>query len=400
MRTTCLTLLMVLFFAGASFAVPPVTAIYFDDLQVVHEAGGSTMLDDFENGTVPGGWWDPDGSGSTYGTYYADGETWSTNSTIWVSENAIVQAGSLSVMLQYQWAGWGDAGYIREYCTSTPQTTSVPMNDEFQVWIYGNNSYDKFRWCIDDGSAGSGYLVSDYITLNWTGWQLVTFKPSVDPVYGWITGNGILDGPDMSFDSFHIMHEFLVPLELSSFEAIAGQEMVELKWRVESERNNAGFRIIRDGDEIAYVEGQGDTESPRSYSWIDHDVTAGVTYTYQIASVALDGSVEMHDLTATATPTAATVPTSYALAQNYPNPFNADTQIEFSLAQAGYTTLKIYNTTGQLVRTLVDGHLDARVHKVRWDGRNSSNELVASGVYFYRLTSGTFAETRKMSFLR
>ena len=73
---------------------------------------GDAMLDDFENGTRPGGWWDPDGSGSTYGTYYAAGETWATNSTKWLTQNAIVQAGTLAVMLQYQWSGWGDTGYI------------------------------------------------------------------------------------------------------------------------------------------------------------------------------------------------------------------------------------------------------------------------------------------------
>ena len=199
-----------------------------------------------------------------------------------------------------------------------------------------------------------------------------------------------------------VKYDWLGPyaVTMSSFEAISGQEMVDLTWRVESEYENAGFQIIRDGNEIAFVESQGNTEAPRSYSWIDKDVTAGVTYSYQIASVSQDGSVETHDFTATATPTAATVPTSYALAQNYPNPFNADTQIEFSLAKAGYTTLKIYNTTGQLVRTLVDGHMDARMHKVRWNGRNSSNEMVASGIYFYRLSSGNFFETKKMSFLR
>jgi hypothetical protein len=163
----------------------------------------------------------------------------------------------------------------------------------------------------------------------------------------------------------------------------------------------AGFKIYRDGDEIAFVEGQGNSDAPRTYTWVDKDLTAGVTYTYKIANVDLDGKVATHDFVATATPKAsAGVPTTYALAQNYPNPFNADTHIEFTLAKAGHTTLKIYNTTGQLVRTLVDGQMDARMHKVRWNGRNHNGEIVASGIYFYRLASGTFAETKKMSFLR
>jgi DNA-binding beta-propeller fold protein YncE len=187
---------------------------------------------------------------------------------------------------------------------------------------------------------------------------------------------------------------------MSSFTAQAGQEMVELSWRVESEIENKGFNIYRDDQLIAFVESRGATDAPRTYTWIDRDVTAGVTYSYKIGDVELDGTEHMHDFEATATPMAAGVPTTYWLSQNYPNPFNADTHIEFTLANAGNTTLKIYNTTGQLVRTLVDEHLDASHHKVRWDGRGESDELVASGVYFYRLASGTFTETKKMTFLR
>jgi hypothetical protein len=191
-----------------------------------------------------------------------------------------------------------------------------------------------------------------------------------------------------------------VAVEMTSFTATAGQEMVELSWRVESEVNNKAFNIYRDDELITSVESRGATDAPRTYTWIDRNVTAGVTYTYKIADVGLDGQVTMHDFAATATPMAAGVPTTYWLSQNYPNPFNADTHIEFTLAKAGNTTLKIYNTTGQLVRTLVDEHMAASHHKVRWDGRSENGELTASGVYFYRLASGTFTETKKMTFLR
>ncbi|MFC1682589.1 T9SS type A sorting domain-containing protein [Candidatus Zixiibacteriota bacterium] len=189
-------------------------------------------------------------------------------------------------------------------------------------------------------------------------------------------------------------------VSMSSFEATAGEGMVNLSWRVESETDNAGFRLYRDGSEIAFVKSLGNSETARTYTWIDQDVTPGVTYTYRIADVDIDGSESMHEFEATVTPMSISVPTEFSLAQNYPNPFNADTQIEFSLAQAGHTNLTIYNTTGQVVRTLVDGQMDARVHQIRWNGRNESGQLVSSGIYFYRLASGTFAETKKMSFIR
>jgi hypothetical protein len=198
-------------------------------------------------------------------------------------------------------------------------------------------------------------------------------------------------------------HEEITAVTMTSFEAVSAVEQVELTWRVASEVDNWGYNLYRDGEKIAFVEGRGNSDSPLTYTWIDKDVTAGVTYTYRIGDVNLEGIETMHDLTATATPKPAAsdqVPTDYVLYQNYPNPFNADTHIRFNLAEAGHTTLKIYNTTGQLVRTLVDDHRDARTHEVRWDGRNDYGEMVASGVYFYRLASGTFAETKKMSFLR
>ena len=220
-------------------------------------------------------------------------------------------------------------------------------------------------------------------------WDEVGQDLYVDHYYGWF------------IDKYH--WEPLTAVTMSSFEAIGATEQVELTWRVESEYDNAGYRIFRDGSPIAFVEGRGNTETALTYTWIDKDVTAGTVYRYRIADVDLDGRETMHDFIAEATPKPAAggqVPTSYALYQNYPNPFNADTHIRFTLAEAGNTTLKIYNTTGQVIATLVDGHMDARTHEVRWDGRNANGEMVASGIYFYRLSSGNFAETKKMSFLR
>lgn len=247
---------------------------------------------------------------------------------------------------------------------------------------------------VADASTGAHedtiHVTNDFPTVN--GIYDVEYDPVGEDVYIVCRYNDL-------FMKYHWMEPTAVTM--SSFEAIAGEEMVDLSWRVESEVDNAGFKIYRDGDEIAFVQSQGNTDAPRIYTWVDKDVSAGVTYSYKIADVSLEGVETPHDFEATATPKAsAGVPTEYWLSQNYPNPFNADTHIEFKLANAGHTTLKIYNTTGQLIRTLVDGHLEATLHKVRWDGRNEHGQLVSSGIYFYRLSSGKFAEMKKMSFLR
>ncbi len=89
------------------------------------------------------------------------------------------------------------------------------------------------------------------------------------------------------------------------------------------------------------------------------------------------------------------LPEDFRLDQNYPNPFNPATEISFRLPAAADVTLEVYNITGQKVATLVEGNLAAGTHKVTWDGRDHS-----SGVYFYRLDTPGFSDTRKMILLK
>jgi hypothetical protein len=90
-----------------------------------------------------------------------------------------------------------------------------------------------------------------------------------------------------------------------------------------------------------------------------------------------------------------------SLSQNRPNPFNPTTTIEYSIAKPGHVSLRVYNVAGQLVKTLVDqGQAPATVKPVVWDGRNDAGRPVSSGVYFYRLVSPGYAQTRKMVVLK
>ena len=94
------------------------------------------------------------------------------------------------------------------------------------------------------------------------------------------------------------------------------------------------------------------------------------------------------------------LPGSIHLAQNYPNPFNPTTTIRYSLPASADVTLKIYNSVGQLVRTLVVEKQSAGEHTVVWDGLDQSGSAVASGVYLYRLTIPERSQSRKMLLLR
>jgi hypothetical protein len=94
------------------------------------------------------------------------------------------------------------------------------------------------------------------------------------------------------------------------------------------------------------------------------------------------------------------LPNSIVLGQNYPNPFNPTTQIGFGLADPCFVSLKIYNITGQLVKTLVSEHLAAGEHYVIWDGCNSDGISVASGAYFYVLSTDYGRESKTMTLIR
>jgi len=93
----------------------------------------------------------------------------------------------------------------------------------------------------------------------------------------------------------------------------------------------------------------------------------------------------------TITNTGNNVPDKYSLSQNYPNPFNPITNIEFSIPNAGITKLVIYDALGREVETLVNSELNPGTYSAVWDASKYN-----SGVYFYRLTTGNFTETKKM----
>jgi len=94
-------------------------------------------------------------------------------------------------------------------------------------------------------------------------------------------------------------------------------------------------------------------------------------------------------------------PEKYELIQNYPNPFNTGTQIKYSLAaeQDHETRLIIYDLLGKHIYTLINKKQSSGTYMIKWDGRDETGNKVASGIYFYKLTSGPFVKTNKMVLL-
>ena len=183
----------------------------------------------------------------------------------------------------------------------------------------------------------------------------------------------------------------------------------------------APWTVVFDGPAGYLITAAADSDVPfagREY-W-DSAVTPGVDYWYAVvayddgsqnwaeAGVSLEstrwwtwtGYAEAGITAGIVVSTRDAVPSKFALRQNAPNPFNPETTISFSLADAGDAKVVIYGPTGQVVRTLVNGALEAGQHNVTWDGMDNFGRPVASGVYIYRLTNGQNTAHKRMVLVR
>jgi hypothetical protein len=90
------------------------------------------------------------------------------------------------------------------------------------------------------------------------------------------------------------------------------------------------------------------------------------------------------------------LPTTYDIAQNYPNPFNPTTTIAYQVPEATHVTLEVYNVLGESVATLVDEQQAAGYYRVEWNGKDSGQHSVSSGVYYYKMCAQGFVSIKKM----
>ena len=151
--------------------------------------------------------------------------------------------------------------------------------------------------------------------------------------------------------------------------------------------------------------------APETLIVIDTNAFAGIVHTEITTSPAAGGDTFVPFFTAGSVEIGALtdvqdilndddLPAGFALEQNYPNPFNPTTRIQFSVARAGLIRIEIYNVLGRRVRELMNTHMPAGVYEVTFDARADSGEPLASGIYFYRMTSEEFTQKRKMLLLR
>lgn len=94
------------------------------------------------------------------------------------------------------------------------------------------------------------------------------------------------------------------------------------------------------------------------------------------------------------------LPSRFSLAQNYPNPFNPETEIYYQLPKTELVTIKIFNTLGQEIRTLINDIKPAGSFSIRWDGKDQNGHQLPSGLYLYHIQAGSFRDTKKLLLIR
>jgi len=219
------------------------------------------------------------------------------------------------------------------------------------------------------------------------------------------------------FDLNWLIRGVLMPTTVSSEPAIIStskNQVVDTEFRTEAKKASeatwvgeslfetrntraevTGYKIYRDGSEIATVDGAS------TLTYTDTGV-AGGSHSYYVT--ALYGSEESEASETVSVELSSggneTAPAVNGLSSNYPNPFNPTTTISFSVKEDGPVKLEVYNLKGQKVKTLVNDSRKAGNHKVMWEGTDNSNRAVASGFYMYKMSTKNYSSSKKMLLMK
>ncbi|MHA1989162.1 MAG: T9SS type A sorting domain-containing protein, partial [Promethearchaeota archaeon] len=191
-------------------------------------------------------------------------------------------------------------------------------------------------------------------------------------------------------------YDYVIPVELVSFDIKTENGNVVLNWEVSSELNNHGYIINRwiTADsiyQIGFVEGKGTTTEKQFYSFIDKKVNNN-RYHYQLVQIDFNGT---KNILAQIAINMSSAINSFTLSHNYPNPFNPSTKIKYQIPKLSYVILKVYDVLGNEITILVNEDKSIGSYEEEFDGSG-----LPSGVYIYKLQAGSFVETKKMVLMK
>lgn len=194
-----------------------------------------------------------------------------------------------------------------------------------------------------------------------------------------------------------------LPVELISFTGKIIGKKILLNWQTATEINNYGFEIERSSgneiwEKIGFVNGNGNSNSPKDYSFMDNQPLEGVDIKYRLKQIDNDGQFEYSDII-----TLNFSITTFELYQNYPNPFNPSTTVSWHSPIEGNVNIKIYDVLGNLVCEVINEHKSAGKNQIEFNAI-SQEKNIASGVYIYQIeiSSDDFHHTmiKKMTLLK
>jgi len=199
------------------------------------------------------------------------------------------------------------------------------------------------------------------------------------------------EGESVSSNSANVTITLPIPIDVI---AQSQEPNIIISWSLPASRGLSSFNIYRNSELLA--------DDVIASPYEDLNVPSG-NYTYNVIAVyddnwesemSDDAFVNHTDINETLAPTIT------QLVGNYPNPFNPTTTISFSLKEAGIVAIDIFNMKGQLVKTLINEEMTGAYHNVVWNGKDNKNKQVTSGIYFYKMKTGKYQETKKMILMK
>ena len=180
---------------------------------------------------------------------------------------------------------------------------------------------------------------------------------------------------------------------------LTGRYYIELEWETPDYANTTlvGYNVYLNGE---FLVQQG---LSLSIQYIEDEFNFGEPYTFYVTALYTDAESEPSDsviITPVSENETPVQPTLSMLGNSYPNPFNPSTTIYFDLHVAGVARLEIFNIRGQIIKTLANSFFDSGRHEYTWDGTDEKGQPVGSGLYFYRLLTDNYSETKRMMLMK
>ncbi|MCF8412170.1 MAG: T9SS type A sorting domain-containing protein, partial [Melioribacteraceae bacterium] len=305
-----------------------------------------------------------------------------TNTT--PEDESVVYSSSPTVYWQVNGSGIGIQGYRVEYSETqlfvtgfVDEKISTINSVQLTDLTPGATYYWRVSFTYDDPNGSPVWSSASSATE----FSVIAGSNSVTPqVQSPISGVTISDAsPTLSWrlpvkSESNLVYEIELANNSNFNDAVKLDDVNSLKMKVASLGSGEYFWRVR-----SKVAGSKST-SVSAYSKVGSFVVDGVTGIE-------DGRIEL-------------VPSNFALEQNYPNPFNPTTSIRFTLPEAEFVSLKIYDMLGNEIRTVMNSDKSSGTHTAVWDGRDNGGSQVTSGTYIYRLTAGNNVEVRKMLLLK